>query len=67
MKIKKSNVTFSSIVGIGERVKKESNRTGYEYLQLNRGVNAVTDINLSSVMHHINPNSKEFQIYAPNK
>lgn len=67
MKIKKSNVTFSSIVGIGERVKKESNRTGDEYLQLNRGVNAVTDINLSSVMHYINPNSKEFQIYAPNK
>lgn len=67
MKIKKSNVTFSSIVGIGERVKKESNRTGDKYLQLNRGVNAVTDINLSTVMQHINPNSKEFQIYAPNK
>lgn len=67
MKIIKSNATFSSIVGIGQRVKKASLETGEEYLQLNRGVNAVTDIKLTGVMQHINPNSKEFQVYAPNK
>jgi aspartate aminotransferase len=67
MKIRKSNATFSSIVGIGQRVKKASNETGQEYLELNRGVNAVTNIKLTGVMHHINSNSKEFQVYAPNK
>lgn len=67
MKIKKSNVTFSSIVGIGQRVQKSSKETGREYLQLNRGVNAVTNINLTNVIKEIDPNSNNFQIYAPNK
>lgn len=67
MKVKKSNVTFSSIVGIGQKVNKASIESGEEYLKLNRGVNAVTNIKLTGVMQHINPNSNDFQIYAPNK
>lgn len=67
MKIIKSNATFSSIVGIGQKVNKASLDSGKEYLKLNRGVNAVTNINLTGVMQHINPNSNDFQIYAPNK
>jgi aspartate/methionine/tyrosine aminotransferase len=67
MKILKSNATFSSIVGIGQKVKKASIDSGHEYLELNRGVNNVVNIDLTGVMHHINSNSKEFQTYAPNK
>jgi aspartate/methionine/tyrosine aminotransferase len=67
MKIIKSNATFSSIVGIGQKVKKASADSGQEYLELNRGVNNVVTIDLTGVMHHINSNSKEFQNYAPNK
>ena len=66
MRINISNATFSSIVGIGQKVKKASKETGEKYLELNRGVNAVTEIDLTGVMSHINHNSKEFQVYAPN-
>jgi len=66
MKINISNATFSSIVGIGQKVKKASKDSGKEYLELNRGVNAVTEINLSCIYPTINYNSKEFQVYAPN-
>lgn len=66
MKINISNATFSSIVGIGQKVKRASKESGNEYLELNRGVNAVTEINLSSIYPSINYNSKEFQVYAPN-
>lgn len=66
MKINKSNATFSSIVGIGQKVKAASAKSGEKYLELNRGVNSVVDIDLSEVMKHINPNSKGFQVYAPN-
>ncbi len=44
MKINISNATFSSIVGIGQKVKKASSETGEEFLELNRGVNAVSTI-----------------------
>lgn len=66
MKINVSNATFSSIVGIGQKVKKAAKESGQEYLELNRGVNAVTEINLSSIYPTINYNTKEFQVYAPN-
>lgn len=66
MKINVSNATFSSIVGIGQKVKAASAKSGEKYLELNRGVNAVVDIDLTEVMKVINPNSKEFQVYAPN-
>lgn len=66
MKINPSKVTFSSIVGIGQKVVKSEKETGEEYLHLNRGVNAVTNINLSGVIKNIDPNTKEYQVYAPN-
>ena len=66
MKIDHSNVTFSSIVGIGQKVSKAEKESGEEYLHLNRGVNAVTNIDLANVVSNINPNTKEYQIYAPN-
>jgi aspartate aminotransferase len=66
MKINHSNVTFSSIVGIGQKVSKAEKESGEEYLHLNRGVNAVTNVDLSNVVKNINPNTKEYQMYAPN-
>jgi len=66
MKINPSKVTFSSIVGIGQKVTKAEKETGEEYLHLNRGVNAVTNIDLTDVVKNIDPNTKEYQVYAPN-
>jgi aspartate/methionine/tyrosine aminotransferase len=66
MKINISNATFSSIVGIGQKVKRAAKESGEHYLELNRGVNAVTEIDLTEVMKQIDFNSKEFQVYAPN-
>lgn len=66
MKINISKATFSSIVGIGQKVKKASIETGDKYLELNRGVNAVTNIDLTEVIKKIDFNSKELQVYAPN-
>ena len=66
MKINVSKATFSSIVGIGQKVKKAALESGQKYLELNRGVNAVTEIDLTDVMSQIDFNSKEFQVYAPN-
>ena len=45
----KSGAKFSSIVGIGETIRQLSAETGEEYLMLNRGVNAVTNIDLQEL------------------
>ena len=66
MKINVSKATFSSIVGIGQKVKKASKETGNAYLELNRGVNSVVGIDLTEVAKTIDFNSKELQLYAPN-
>lgn len=66
MRINKSKATFSSIVGIGQKVKKAAKDTGKEYLELNRGVNSVVGIDLTNIKDKIDFNSKEFQLYAPN-
>ncbi len=57
MKVNISNATFSSIVGIGQKVKRAANESGNTYLELNRGVNAVTEIDLTEVMSQIDFNS----------
>ena len=49
MKINISKATFSSIVGIGQKVRKASKETGNTYLELNRGVNSVVGIDLTEV------------------
>lgn len=66
MRINLSKATFSSIVGIGQKVKKAAKETGKEYLELNRGVNSVVGIDLSEIQKLIDFNTKEFQLYAPN-
>lgn len=66
MKINHSKVSFSSIVGIGQKVAKASKESGEEYLELNRGVNNVVNIDLTDVIPKLDYNSNEFQIYAPN-
>lgn len=67
MKINKSGATFSSIVGIGAKIKKMMDETGQEYLFLNRGINAVCPIDLSKVIPLIDFNSTNIQVYPPNK
>lgn len=66
MKTNISKATFSSIVGIGQKVKKHQKESGEKYLELNRGVNAVTEIDLTEIISQIDFNSKELQVYAPN-
>ncbi|MCF8242081.1 MAG: pyridoxal phosphate-dependent aminotransferase [Melioribacteraceae bacterium] len=66
MRTKVSGATYSSIVGIGEQLKKKSLETGKEYLYLNRGVNAVVNIDLTEVIPLIDFNSNEIQVYPSN-
>jgi aspartate/methionine/tyrosine aminotransferase len=66
MRINLSKATFSSIVGIGQKVKKAAKETGNTYIELNRGVNSVVEIDLTEIHKLIDFNSKEFQLYAPN-
>jgi len=61
----KTGAKFSAIVGIGETIRQMSHTSGEEYLMLNRGVNAVTNINLNQVIPLIDFNSNEIQVYPP--
>ena len=65
MKINKS-VTYSSIVGIGEKIKKVEKETGTKFLTTQRGINDVINIDLSDIINKIDFNSKEAQQYTPN-
>jgi aspartate/methionine/tyrosine aminotransferase len=64
MEINKSGADFSSIVSIGLDIKKMKNETGLDYLELNRGINNVTKINLDWV--DLNYRDISIQHYAPN-
>lgn len=66
MKINKSGVSFSSIVGIGMKLKEKEKESGEKYLPLNRGVNQVVNIDLLNIINKIDFNSNEIQHYAPN-
>jgi len=66
MKINQSGARYSAIVGIGEKIRKMSAETGKEYLFLNRGINAVVNIDLSEVVKQIDFNSNTIQVYPPN-
>lgn len=63
MKIKKSGATLSKIVQIGEKLKTLQTQNGHTYLPLNRGVNAVVNINLNEVVKTLDFNSNEMQVY----
>lgn len=67
MHINTSGATFSSIVGIGENLKALSKKSGKEYLYLNRGINAVTNIDLRETVNQIDFNSSAIQTYPPNR
>ena len=67
MQIRKSGAKYSAIVGIGEKIRKQSLETGEEYLLLNRGVNAVCHIELDSITEDIDFNSTAMQVYPPSQ
>ena len=66
MRFKETGAKYSAIVGIGEKLKEMSKQSGEEYLYLNRGVNAVTNINLNEIIPLIDFNSNDIQVYPPN-
>lgn len=61
----KSGAGFSKIVSIGAEIRKQSQITGQEYLMLNRGINAVVNIDLQEVIKLIDFNSNDIQVYPP--
>ena len=65
MNINRSGAKFSKIVGIGQKIKELSRKNGKEYLFLNRGVNAVCNIDLSEVIGNIDFNNDNIQVYPP--
>lgn len=66
MKINKSNARYSSIVGVTEQLRQLEEKTGKEYLRLNRGINAVKNIDLEEVIPLIDFNANNIQVYSPN-
>lgn len=67
MKTKESGAGYSAIVGIGERIGKISKETGQDFLLLNRGVNAVCNIDLNRVAKEIDFNTPQMQVYPPSR
>jgi aspartate/methionine/tyrosine aminotransferase len=67
MKINKSGARYSAIVGIGERIRKKSLETGENFLLLNRGVNAVCNIDLNAVVKELDFNTNQMQVYPPSQ
>jgi len=65
MQIRKSGAKYSAIVGIGERIRKQSVETEEEYLLLNRGVNAVCNVDIDPIVQNIDFNSNAMQVYPP--
>ncbi|MCK5774687.1 MAG: pyridoxal phosphate-dependent aminotransferase [Bacteroidales bacterium] len=63
MNIKHSGAKFSAIVGIGEKLNELEQQSGEKYLRLNRGIPAVTNIDLSEIIPLIDFNSTEIQVY----
>lgn len=66
MRINEANVTYSSIVKIGEDVQKLENESGLKYLKLHRGVMDVTNIDIESVNLNLNLNNPKLQQYSGN-
>ena len=66
IQVKKSGAKYSAIVAISEKLKKRQ-AAGEDILFLNRGINAVVNIDLSKVVSKIDFNSPQIQVYPPNK
>lgn len=65
MEVILSGTEQCAIVEIGDLVRRLTQETGQEYLALNRGINAVVNIDLRDVVKQIDFNSPEVQIYPP--
>ena len=63
---KKSGAKYSAIVAISEELKNRK-AAGDDILFLNRGINAVVNIELSKIVSQIDFNSAQIQVYPPNK
>ena len=66
MQVKVTGAKYSAIVGISEKLVKLEKETGEKYLKLNRGIPAVTNIDLSEIIPMIDFNSPKLQVYPPN-
>ncbi|OQY03500.1 MAG: hypothetical protein B6I20_04920 [Bacteroidetes bacterium 4572_117] len=66
IKVNKSGAKYSAIVAISEKLRKQK-AEGKDILFLNRGINAVTNINLKEIIATIDFNSPDIQVYPPNK
>ncbi len=67
LQIIKSGAKYSQISKIGVEIKELELQSHKEYLYLNQGVNAVVLIDLSEVIKLIDFNSRDIQVYAPQK
>lgn len=67
MKIKQSGASLSKIVQIGEKLKQLQAQNGHQYLPLNRGVNAVVNIDIKPVVANLDFNSNTMQVYPPGR
>ena len=65
MNINEANVTYSSIVAIGEHINNLESTTGEKYLKLHRGVMDVTTIDVDKVANIVY-NHKNLQQYSGN-
>ncbi len=61
MLINTANVTYSSIVAIGENISKLEKETGDKYLKLHRGVMDVTNIDINSLDLKLDLNNNKLQ------
>jgi len=66
MKVNTANVTYSSIVQIGENINKIEKETGDKYLKLHRGVMDVTTLDIDSLNLNLDLNSVKTQQYSGN-
>ena len=66
MKINTANVTYSSIVQIGENITKIERETGDKYLKLHRGVMDVTTLDIDSLNLNLDLNNGKTQQYSGN-
>ncbi|MFN8257863.1 MAG: pyridoxal phosphate-dependent aminotransferase [Bacteroidales bacterium] len=65
--IRKSGAKYSAIIGIGEQLRNASLNENTEYLMLNRGINAVVNLDLHEIVPKIDFNSNDIQVYPPVK
>jgi aspartate aminotransferase len=65
IKTRHSGAKYSAIVGIGESLRQRAIEEKREYLLLNRGINAVENIDISELVKNIDFNSNDIQVYPP--